>query len=199
MMVCEACRMGGDKARRLVLLRHAKSAWPDVADTERPLSDRGRRDAPVIGRWLRDTGNVPDVVLCSPARRTRETWDLMAGELGADPAVSYEPRIYEASALSLLHLLRETGGTHRAVLLIGHNPGIAELAVGIAQMADGPEGVPLERARGKFPTAAVAVLEFTGEWADLMPGEVRMTEFITPKELAELPNTHFLVISRCPA
>ena len=191
--------MGADESRRLVLLRHAKSAWPDVADSERPLSDRGRRDAPAMGRWLRDADYLPDVVLCSPARRTRETWDLVAGELGAEPTVSYEPRIYEATALSLLHLLREAGGKHRTVLLIGHNPGLVELAVGIAQMTDGPAAKPLERARAKFPTAAVAVLEFTGEWADLTPGEVRMTEFATPREVSELPKSHFLVISRCPA
>jgi phosphohistidine phosphatase len=189
--------MGADEIRRLMLLRHAKSAWPDVADLERPLSDRGRRDAPAMGRWLHDTGYVPDLVLCSPARRTQETWDLVAGELGPEPAVCYEPRIYEATALSLLHLLREAGGKHETVLLIGHNPGLAELAVGIAQMTDGPAARPLERARAKFPTAAVAVLEFTGEWADLTPGEVRMTEFATPRGASELPKSHFLAISRC--
>ena len=91
-----------------------------------------------MGRWLRDKGYVPDVVLCSTARRTRDTWALMAGELGAEPPVRYEQRIYEATALSLLHLLREAGGEHQTVLLIGHNPGLIELAVGIAQMVDGP-------------------------------------------------------------
>jgi phosphohistidine phosphatase len=173
----------GDETRRLVLLRHAKSAWPDVADSERPLADRGRRDAPGMGRWLRDRGYVPDAVLCSTARRTRETWDLVAPELGAKPSVCYEPRVYEATALSLLHLLREVGGENRTVMLIGHNPGLVELAVGIAQVTDGPAAKPLERARAKFPTAAVAVLELTGEWADLTPGEVRMTEFAVPREL----------------
>lgn len=175
--------MGAEEPRRLLLLRHAKSAWPDVPDNERPLNDRGRRDAPAIGRWLQSSGYVPDVVLCSTANRTRETWDLLAPELDADPPVHYEQRIYEASALSLLHLLRETGNGHRTVLLIGHNPGIVELAIGIAQMADGPDGEPLERVRDKFPTAGVAVLDFDGEWADLTPGEVRMTDFTAPKEI----------------
>ena len=175
--------MVADEPRRLVLLRHAKSAWPDVPDNERPLNGRGRRDAPAVGRWLQSSGYVPDVVLCSTASRTRETWELLAPELDADPPVLFEQRIYEASALSLLHLLREAGNGHRTVLLIGHNPGLAELAIGIAQMTDGPAGEPLERVREKFPSAAVAVLDFQGEWADLTPGEVCMTDFAFPREL----------------
>jgi phosphohistidine phosphatase len=176
--------MGADEARRLVLLRHAKSAWPDVADAERPLADRGRRDAPVVGRWLRRSGYVPDAVLCSPARRARETWELVAAELGAEPSVSYEQRIYEATALSLLHLLREAGGNYRNVLLVGHNPGLAELAVGIAQVTGGRAARPLERARAKFPTAAVAVLEFSGDWAGLTAGEARMVDFAVPHDMS---------------
>ena len=128
-------------------------------------------------------GYVPDVVLCSTANRTRQTWDLLAPELDTVPPVRYEQRIYEATALSLLHLLREAGNGFRTVLLIGHNPGIAELAIGIAQMIDGPAGEPLERVREKFPTAALAVLDFEGEWADLTPGEVRLTGFTVPREL----------------
>jgi phosphohistidine phosphatase len=181
--LCQAEDMGADETRRLLLLRHAKSAWPDVADSERPLNDRGRRDAPVMGRWLRDRGYVPDVVLCSTARRTRDTWALVAGDLGAEPPVRYEQRIYEATALSLLHLLREAGGDHQTVLLIGHNPGLIELAVGIAQMVDGPAAEPLDRVREKFPTAAVAVLDFNGEWADLIPGEARMVDFAVPRDV----------------
>jgi phosphohistidine phosphatase len=183
LIVCKAELMGADEPRRLLLLRHAKAAWPDVPDNERPLSDRGRRDAPAIGRWLQSSGYVPDIVLCSTASRTRETWELLAAELDAAPPVRYEQRIYEATALSLLHLLREAGNGYRTVLLIGHNPGIVELAIGIAQMADGPAGEPLDRVRVKFPTAAAAVLEFEGEWADLTPGEVRMTDFTVPKEV----------------
>jgi phosphohistidine phosphatase len=181
--LCQAGDMGAEEPRRLLLLRHAKSAWPDVPDSERPLNDRGRRDAPAMGRWLLSSGYVPDLVLCSTASRTRETWDLLAPALEAGPPVRFEQRIYEASALSLLHLLRESGNGYRTVMLIGHNPGIAELAIGVAQMADGPEGEPLERAREKFPTAAVAVLDFQGEWADLTPGEVHMTDFAVPREV----------------
>src|SRR5262249_62423484 len=90
--------MSENADRALVLLRHAKSAWPDVPDHERPLARRGQRDAPVMGRWLRTNGYVPDQVLCSTARRARETWQLARDGLGADPPVSFEPRVYQASA-----------------------------------------------------------------------------------------------------
>src|SRR5215470_16108264 len=93
--------------RRLILLRHAKSDWPDVRDRDRPLAKRGRRDAPRIGRWLHDHDYVPDVVVCSVARRTRQTWELVAGELDGSPSVRFEPRAYEASALTLLDLIQE--------------------------------------------------------------------------------------------
>src|SRR5208282_4172481 len=113
--------VASDTPRRLVLLRHAKSDWPDVADEKRPLAKRGRRDAPVIGRWLRDHGYVPDVVVCSVARRARQTWELVAPELGGSPSVTFEPRAYDASATTLLHLARELPSAARAALLIGHN------------------------------------------------------------------------------
>jgi phosphohistidine phosphatase len=180
--LCQAGGMGAGGTRRLVLLRHAKSAWPEeVADRERPLAGRGRRDAPAVGRWLRRAGYVPDMVLCSTARRARETWELVAGELDGKPPVSYEPRIYEASTLALLQLVREAGGLHATLLLVGHNPAIAEFAAGLAAPCSGPAGRSLERARAKFPTAAVAVLEFTGDWAGLTPGGARMTDFVTPR------------------
>ncbi len=83
--------MASAPARRLVLLRHAKSAWPDLPDHDRPLAGRGRGDAPAMGRWLRETGCVPDLVWCSTARRAAQTWQLAAAELGADPPVTYQP------------------------------------------------------------------------------------------------------------
>ena len=125
--------MASDTPRRLILLRHAKSDWPDVPDQERPLAKRGRRDAPVVGRWLRGHGYLPDTVICSVARRTRQTWELVAPELGGSPSVTFEPRAYAASALTLLYLVRELPGTCRAALLIGHNPGIEELAAHLAE------------------------------------------------------------------
>ena len=129
--------MVSDTTRRLMLLRHAKSDWPDVPDRDRPLAKRGRRDAPVIGRWLHDHGYLPDAVVCSAARRTRETWELLAPELGGSPSVTFEPRAYAASALTLLYLVGELPAASRTALLIGHNPAISELATSLAHPPDG--------------------------------------------------------------
>ncbi len=111
-----------------MLLRHAKSDWPDVPDRDRPLAKRGRRDAPVIGRWLHNQGYLPDAVICSDARRTRQTWERVAPELGGSPSVTFEPRAYAASALTLLYLAQELPSRYRTALLIAHNPGLSELA-----------------------------------------------------------------------
>ena len=170
--------MDTETTRRLILLRHAKSDWPGVPDQERPLAKRGRRDAPVIGRWLHDRGYLPDAVVCSIARRTRQTWKLVAPELGGSPSVRFESRAYDASALSLLYLVRELPAGYRSVLLIGHNPGIEELAAGLTGPSDG-NGEPGLR----FPTAAVAILEFPGDWTDLAPGQARLLDYTTPADL----------------
>ncbi len=185
-----------------MLLRHAKSDWPDVSDHARPLAKRGRRDAPAVGRWLREHGYQPDVVVCSTARRTRQTWELMAPELGGSPTVTFEPRAYDASALTLLYLARELPSPCRAALLIGHNPAISELAASLALgPTDGPaESVAEVLADGvadgvagpaagdgalppsliRFPTAAVAVLEVGGDWPDLTAGRTRLLDFTAP-------------------
>ena len=139
--------------RRLILLRHAKSDWPDVPDRDRPLAKRGRRDAPRIGRWLHDHGYLPDVVICSTARRTEQTWELVAPELAGAPSVRFEPRAYAASALTLRYLLQELPGRYRAALLIAHNPGLSELAASLAGSPAGDDGAGL-----RFPTAAVGRL-----------------------------------------
>ena len=171
-----------DSGRRLVLLRHAKSDWPDVADHDRPLAKRGRRDAPVIGRWLGTSGYVPDAVVCSTARRARETWELVATGLAAAapgpshvPAVRYEPRVYEATVLGLLMLVREFDPAWRTALIVGHNPGLAELTVGLAS--------PDSPSPQAFPTAAVAVLGLPGSWSEAAPGEARLLAFTVPAEL----------------
>ena len=154
--------------RRLILLRHAKSDWPDVPDRDRPLAKRGRRDAPLIGRWLHDHGYQPDTVICSAARRTQQTWELIAPELGGSPAVTFEPRAYAASAMSLLYLVRELPAASRTAMLVGHNPGVAELATSLAQPPD-HDDAPI-----RFPTAAVAILDVPGDWASLSPGQARL-------------------------
>jgi phosphohistidine phosphatase len=164
-----------------MLLRHAKSDWPDVADHARPLAKRGRHDAPAVGRWLREHGYLPDVVVCSTARRTRQTWELIAPALGGSPSVTFEPRAYDASALTLLYLARELPSQYRAALLIGHNPAVSELANSLVRPPAEDEG-PLPP-RLSFPTAAVAVLEFTGDWAALAPAQARLEAFTAPADL----------------
>jgi len=163
-----------------MLLRHAKSDWPDVPDRDRPLAKRGRRAAPVVGRWLHDQGYRPEIVICSAAVRTRETWDLVAPELGGSPAVTFEPRAYAASALTLLYLVRELPAGCHAALLIGHNPGVSELASTLIEAnGDDTPGSPGLR----FPTAAVAVLEVSGDWAELSLARARLVAYTTPADL----------------
>jgi phosphohistidine phosphatase len=188
-----------DTTRRLILLRHAKSDWPDVPDRDRPLAKRGRRDAPRIGRWLHEHGYQPDVVVVSAATRTRQTWDLVAPELGGLPAVHFEPRAYAASALTLLYLAQELPARYRTALLIAHNPGLSELATSLAappesDRAAGPASTgPAATRRAvkdngprpaiSLPTAAVAVFEFSGDWPSLTPGHARLTNLTTPADL----------------
>jgi phosphohistidine phosphatase len=163
--------------RTLILLRHAKSDWPeDVPDHDRPLAKRGRRDAPVVGRWLRRHGYQPDVVVCSTAQRTLQTWELVSAALSETPrpAVTFEPRAYGASAQTLLYLARELGPDVHTALLIAHNPGISELAAALAGT---------HRTEIGFPTAGVAVLEFGGDWPELAPGQARLADFAVPREM----------------
>ncbi len=164
-----------------MLLRHAKSDWPgtDIPDRDRPLAKRGRRDAPRVGRWLRDHGYVPDTVVCSPARRAQQTWELLAPELGGSPSVTFEPRAYDADALTLLSLARDLSSRHRAALLIGHDPAISELAGALVE----PRAEDGASREIKFPTAAVAVLGFTGGWPDLAPGQAHLLDFTIPADL----------------
>src|SRR5262249_12072821 len=116
--------MTASTRRTLVLFRHAKSAWPDLPDHERPLAGRGRRDGPVMGGGLRPAGHVPDQVLCSTARRARQTWQLARPALEAAPPVSFEDRIYLAPAGQLLDLARKAPRAVRTLLIVGHDPGI---------------------------------------------------------------------------
>jgi phosphohistidine phosphatase len=168
-----------ETTRRLTLLRHAKSDWPDVPDHDRPLAKRGRKDAPRIGRWLRAHGYAPEIVICSTALRTRQTWDLVAPELNGSAEVRFEPRAYAASPLTLLYLCRELPDPCHGAMLIGHNPGIEELAASLG----GAHGGAPEQAGLRFPTAAVAVFEFTGAWSALAPGQANLLDFAIPADL----------------
>ena len=183
--------MAAAPGRTLVLFRHAKSAWPDVPDHDRPLARRGIQAAPLMGRWLRDGGLVPDQVLCSTARRARDTWQFAQPGLAATPPVTFDARIYGAAATDLLALVREVPPATRTLLLLGHNPAIEDLALLLAAApasaagrgAAGATPGDLDRMRSKFPTAAIAVLESPGTWPGLAPGQARLTAFVTPREL----------------
>lgn len=168
--------------RTLILLRHAKSDWPDVPDHERPLAPRGRHDAPAVGRWLRDGGLLPDQVLCSSARRTRETWESVRGQLGVDPPVTFDEQVYGAMPGTLLDLIRRTEPARRTLLVIGHDPAVSTLALALPA-EDDADAATLERIRQKFPTAAAAVLVFAESWRQLEPGTARLAAYVTPRDL----------------
>jgi phosphohistidine phosphatase len=168
--------------RRLIVLRHAKSAWPEgVPDHDRPLAPRGRRDAPAAGRWLRKSGLVPDRVICSTAERARETWQLAEEKLGARPETVFDERVYGATSAGLLDLARHTPAAVRTLLIVGHDPAMHELTLDLADAQPRDEGSDaLDRVQIKFPTAAIAVLEFTGTWPKLGPGQARLADFVVP-------------------
>ncbi|MBB5933724.1 SixA phosphatase family protein [Streptomyces zagrosensis] len=172
--------MSVDVLRRIVIVRHAKAEWAEEADHERPLAERGRRDAPVAGRWLASAGITPELTLCSSAVRTRETWKLMVHELPQRPKTVYEDRMYEASLGELIALINETSDDVNDLLLVGHNPSVHALADALAGDA---EGDALARmARGGFPTAAIAVLTFQGSWKSVEHGAGRLTAYWSPQE-----------------
>jgi phosphohistidine phosphatase len=170
--------------RQLIVLRHAKSAWPEgVPDHDRPLAPRGRRDAPGAGRWLRKSGLVPDRVICSTAERARQTWQLAEEKLGAHPETVYDERVYGATSTELLDLVRHTAAGVRTLLVVGHDPAMHELTLDLADAQPGQGSDALDRVRVKFPTAAIAVLEFTGTWPKLGPGQARLADFVVPSDL----------------
>ncbi len=138
----------------LVLLRHGKSDWSGgEPDHLRPLARRGRRQVPEAGRWLADHLGVLDLAVVSPAERTRETWRLAAAELEVPPPVREDERVYAASAGALLDILRELPEEATTVVLVGHNPGIEDLAEILAGRS-----VPM-------PTSALAVIDLPGPWS----------------------------------
>ncbi|MFD5254465.1 SixA phosphatase family protein [Streptomyces bobili] len=166
--------------RRLVVLRHAKSAWPQsVPDHERPLAPRGLRDAPAAGRALAGAGCLPDLALCSTAVRARRTLELASAQWDTAPPVRHDPRVYAADVPELLAVTRETPAEVRTLLLVGHNPGLQEL---VLHLAGDALHDALEPVRVKFPTSAVAVLAWHAPtWADLVPGAALLTWTAVPR------------------
>lgn len=163
-------------ARRLTLLRHAKADTPDrVADEDRPLSSRGRADAQAAGGWLAAQPLVPELVLCSPSKRTRQTWHAVAAGLPADaaPEVRYERRIYTGDVEELLELVRELDDAVGGVLVVGHNPSLSQLALGL----DPDGGLDSDGLR----TCGLAVHAVEGGWADCAQGKAPIAAIHTAR------------------
>lgn len=159
---------------RLILTRHAKSSWDDpaMANHDRPLNDRGRRSARELGDWMASRGYEPEEVLCSTATRTRETWERVAGApLEVRPILRLERGLYQAGPEKMLEILRS--GTQPTLMMIGHNPGIAELAALL------PARAPANADFRRYPTAATLVLDFQiDSWADLRLGDGSVLDFV---------------------
>lgn len=171
--------------RRLMLLRHAKSDWSGSgkADHDRMLSARGREAAPRMGRYLARENLLPDRVIVSDSARTRETWDIVAQALPNQPQVSFEERIYEASPYDILDVLSETPAASKALLVVGHNPGLQSVAMILVGSGD-PDA--RERLAEKFPTAGLAVIDFdAARWDDIRAGSGRLIRFAAPRAIAD--------------
>lgn len=168
--------------RRLHLLRHAKSDWDAHGrpDRDRPLAPRGKRAAAALRQHLADTELHVDLVLCSPARRTRETWAGVEDGLAGEPRFAIVESIYDADVTDLLTVVREIDPGVGSALLIGHNPGFGELARYLAGDAD-PEA--LARLEDGYPTAAFATLALDVAWADVRRGSGRLVDFVRPRDL----------------
>lgn len=169
----------GRTAHTLLLLRHAKSSWvdPTLPDHDRPLASRGRRDAKRIAKHLAGLEFEPELVLCSSAVRTRETLELVRPALG-NSKVLFEDGLYGASSDELLARIRDVPDAVGSVMLIGHNPGLEQLALLLASSGDELRGLET-----KFPTAALATLAVETTWSRLAPGDAILTAYIVPKQL----------------
>lgn len=168
--------------RELLLLRHAKSSRddPELSDVDRPLSRRGQRDAPRMGGLMAARGWRPDHAIVSPARRTRQTWDLVRPALG-NVATRCDETIYEAVPAAILAAIRAAPPGARRLLVIGHNPGLEDLSAILA--CNRSDAAALATLREKFPTGALARFAVEAEWRNLAGGGARLTDFVRPKDL----------------
>jgi phosphohistidine phosphatase len=187
----EAMGTEEEATRTLYLLRHAKSSWsqPKLDDHERPLNGRGRRAAALMAEHIASLPVQPTLILCSTALRTRETLaallDVWRDDASRRPAlVEFERGLYLAPPEALLMRLREAPEDCRALLLIGHNPGMHQLACALAGDRDHCGGALAAKLVRKFPTAALATFRVRGPWTELSRGTVRLVDYTTPGELA---------------
>lgn len=166
----------------LSLLRHAKSSWHrrSLADLDRPLAPRGVKAAPAMGRYMRANDVAPDLILCSPARRTRDTLDLILPYLQSRPDILFEDDLYPASPDDILTCLRDLRDPHGHVMVIAHNPGLRTVARSLAGRGEPQLVAELD---GKFPTCGLAVLSFANGWGTIAPGQGELCLFMAPKRL----------------
>jgi len=167
----------------LSLLRHAKSSWesPSLPDKERPLATRGVVDAPLMGRAMAERGIDPDLVLCSSARRTRDTLGLVLPELKVEPEVVYKDELYHPSPGEMLEILREAPPSASRLLIVGHNPEIQAFALDL--IGSGPKHYR-DRLEEKYPTAGLVVINFTsGNWKGVAVNSGSLNLFLSPKEV----------------
>jgi phosphohistidine phosphatase len=171
--------MDSGTGRTLILVRHAKSSWNfDVDDHDRPLSGRGRRDAEAIGRVLTAHELSPDLVLCSTATRTRETWSgaVSAGASAAE--VVFERGIYHAWVPELVSLLRQTPDAVGTLLMLGHAPGIPDLVEHLCVRTDSADWAALDH---KYPTSGLVVINVPGPWSEIGKGRAELASFTVPR------------------
>lgn len=174
--------------RRLLLFRHAKTerSEPGMEDRSRKLIERGRKDAASIGAYMAAHAITPDRVMISPAARTQETWKLAAAALRRAPAGSAVERLYGATPHEILDVIKQAPANAQTLLIVGHNPGLHELALMLVASGDIETR---EQLREKLPTSGLLVIDFAfDEWAKLHPQSGRLERFITPKSLGATPS-----------
>ena len=174
--------------RQLLILRHAKSSWddPQLSDHARPLNARGRKSADAMRHAMRELGLAPDLVLVSSARRTLQTLETLE-PWDEQPLIEPMDQLYLADASQLLGVLREVSETVRAVLLIGHNPGLHDLAMLlVGRTAMETHSNNINRLAEGYPTGALTEFSIVGPWSQLAEGGGRLLRFLAPRDLPEL-------------
>ncbi len=175
--------------KRLYILRHAKAlpAEPSADDFARELAGRGHADAMKLGAWLVENDMQPGHVLCSPARRTVETWQDVSQAFDKAPDAQFLQALYLASPNLILAELRKVTAKTESLMVIGHNPGLESLALHLVKRPRGDRARDRVRAMAEaFPTCALGVFEFDiGKWKDLAAGEGELAQFVRPKDLKD--------------
>ena len=162
--------------KTLLLLRHAKSSWDDSAlrDFDRPLSARGKRNAPRMGKALEERGPLPDLIISSPAARAKETIEAVIKSANISISPRFDESIYGASSAELMSIIRHLPGESSCALMVGHNPGFEDT---VSRLTNSP---------ARMPTAALACIEFQVEgWEDVEDGQGKLLWLLTPKQLGD--------------